>query len=301
MSIRLSSLRWGALAGASLLAFAGQAHAAPPTKEECVAAHAEGQDAREAGQLVRAGKLFLTCAEEACPPLVQSDCARFADELSRVQPTVSFAARDGAQRDLPDTAVYVDGALAASRLDGKPFDLDPGRHEVRFLHAGKEMVVEIVVSQGEKGRSVVGVFPSPPAAPLPLEAPAPSPLNAIAPAPSPPELRRPVAPLVFAGLGVAAAAAGGVLFGVGLSRVPSRCSLSTRECAAPAGDPVFAQASSAVTLANLGGIVGGAGLVTVAGSLVWYLASPPRPRPPAAIAPWIGPGGAGLSVSFTAM
>jgi tetratricopeptide (TPR) repeat protein len=82
---------------ASALAFfftalASPALAAPPSKEECVEAHGKGQDARDGGHLARASKLFLTCAQAACPDLVRSDCARFADELSRIQPTVTFAA-----------------------------------------------------------------------------------------------------------------------------------------------------------------------------------------------------------------
>ena len=53
------------------------------TKEECVDAHSKGQDAKEQGKISLARKLFLTCAQSSCPNLVQGDCARFADELSR--------------------------------------------------------------------------------------------------------------------------------------------------------------------------------------------------------------------------
>src|SRR5262245_42266097 len=110
-----------ALVTTSTLAFAGEL-----SKEECLDAHSRGQDAKDQGKLTLARKLFLTCAQSSCPQLVSSDCARFADDLGRLQPTVIFAARDGSGADLPDTTVYIDDALVATRLDdGRPHDIDP--------------------------------------------------------------------------------------------------------------------------------------------------------------------------------
>jgi hypothetical protein len=300
-------VRFSAVMG-SILLVASAASAAPPSKDECVDSFGKGQDAREAGQFSQAGKLFLSCAQAACPALVQSDCARLADEMAKLQPSVTFVARDGAQNDLPETLVFVDGAQVATRLgDGKAHEVDPGKHEVRFVHAGKEVTITVVVNQGEKGRGVVGVFPSPPGAATP-----PQPLFELAPivkdpAPAPasdvPELKRSSGPLVLVGLGAAAMVAGGVLVGVGLSRVPASCSLATNECVAPPKDPVFAQASSGVSMANLGAVIGGAGGATFIGSLIWYFAQTPHAAAPAASAasrsllPWVGPQGAGLSLS----
>jgi hypothetical protein len=274
------------------------AQAASPMKEECVDAHSKGQDARDGSQFTQAAKLFLVCAQPACPELVRNDCARFADELERLQPTVTFAARDGAQNDLLDTIVYVDGTLVASRLgDGRAHNVDPGRHEVRFLHAGKEVVVHVVVNQGEKGRPLIGTFAT--------ESTSGTGSGAT---PSGPELRRPGAPLALVGIGAAAAVIGGVVFGVGYLKIPSNCSLSTHQCAAPPGDSVFGKASTAVTMIDAGAVVGGVGLVALGGSLAWYFAQPLRPvkaaltRPAApglAFAPWVGPQGAGLSLSFS--
>src|SRR5664279_162893 len=97
----------------------------------CIRDSSKGQDARDAGKLSLARKLFMTCAQSACPNLVQGDCARFADELNGQQPTISFVARDKAGADLPDTTVYVDDALVVTRLDdGRPHDADPGKHVV---------------------------------------------------------------------------------------------------------------------------------------------------------------------------
>ncbi|MFT3770675.1 MAG: hypothetical protein QM820_35060 [Minicystis sp.] len=296
MSTSRSIARASALA-AIISTFAGPALAAPPTKEECVDAHGKGQDAREAGQLVRAGKLFLTCAQSACPDLVRGDCARFADEMERMQPTLTFAARDASGRDLTDTAVYVDGTQVTSQLgDGKAYDVDPGRHEVRFVRNGEEAVVNLVVSQGEKGRAVVGSFASGAAA-ASRSAPAIAPATATPPADAA-EPKRPGGPLALTGLGAAAVVAGGVLLGVGFAKMPASCNLSAHTCAAPPSDPAFGKASSSVTLMNAGAIVGGAGAIVLGGSLIWYFAQPLRPaRAATAIAPWIGPQGAGISIS----
>src|SRR3569833_3554971 len=87
------------------------------TKEECVDAHGKGQDAKDQGKLTLARKLFLACAQPSCPTLVSNDCARVADDLTRQQPSVSLAARDGQGAALPDATVYIDAVLVANRLD----------------------------------------------------------------------------------------------------------------------------------------------------------------------------------------
>ena len=308
MSTFASVVRFSTTAASILLAVS-VASAAPPSKEECVEAHGKGQDAREAGQFSQASKLFLTCAQSTCPALVQSDCARFADDMTRLQPSVTFAARDSAQNDLPETSVFIDGTQVASRLgDGKAHDIDPGRHDVRFVHAGKEVTLNVVVNQGEKGRGLVGVFPATPATPAPTPSPSTPgasgvPLPTPLPGPVAPEAKRRAGPLVVVGIGAAAMITGGVLLGVGLGKVPSNCSLSTHECVAPPNDPAFESASSGVSMANIGAIVGGVGAVATVGSLIWYFAQSPRPIAPTtssatrALVPWLGPQGAGLSFS----
>src|SRR6185436_4839284 len=112
----------------ALMLASAPAFADGPSKEVCVDSHSKGQDARDQGKISLARKLFLTCAQATCPALVQGDCARFTDDLTRLQPTISFVARDSNGADLPDTTVYVDEALLTTRLDGQLHDLDPGKH-----------------------------------------------------------------------------------------------------------------------------------------------------------------------------
>jgi hypothetical protein len=249
---------------------------ATPTKDECLEAHGRGQDQREAGHLALARDSFAVCSQPSCPALVQSDCAEYAAELERLSPTIGFAARDQAGRDLPDTQVYVDGVLVAPELDeGKTYDVDPGKHAVRFLRGERSVLLNIVVTQGERGRNILATF---------TEATAPFSVtpreHAEAPfRPDRPAARRSAFPLVVALGGGVAVVAGGVLTGMGLAKVPENCSISSHECTAAPGDPVFDDAHSGAILVNAGLTTAIAGAVIGVTGLVWYFAqSPSLPR-----------------------
>jgi hypothetical protein len=261
-------------------------------KDACIDAHSRGQDAREQDKLSMARMLFITCAQSQCPALVQDDCARFADELDRLQPWLSFAARDVQGNDLPDTAVYVDEQLLLTRLDdGKPHAVDPGKHLVRFSHAGREEAVTVVVGAGEKGRTVTATFVTPAsgsdAAPAAREAQAATSART--------SRSRGARALVISG--AALAALGGTLGVVGLARVPESCSLSSHDCAAPPGDPSFDDAAKAVRMSNVGWSAAGIGAAALAAGLVWLFkrAEPTDGEADKLVAPLLAPGGAGLS------
>jgi hypothetical protein len=266
----------------------------PIGKEECLDAHSRGQDAKESGKLSLARKLFMTCAQSACPSLVQGDCARFADDLSRLQPSLSFVARDASGADLPDTTVYVDEVLVVTRLDdGKPHDIDPGKHVIRFVSDGHEQSVTVVVGAGEKGRTISVTFGSPTPAAAGVVLP-----RAAAKHTGPTTTHPSGARWLMIGGGVAAV--GGVALGViGVLRVPSNCSISSSQCAAPPGDPSFETASSAMSMANYGWILTGAGVASVVAGTIWYYkgSKTVKESPTVSILPLVSPTTAGLSVS----
>jgi hypothetical protein len=287
----------------------GCLRAAPPasadvSKEACIDAHSRGQDAKDQGKLSLARKLFLTCAQAGCPALVQGDCARFADDLGRMQPSLSFVARDAAGHDLPNTTVYVDDILLATRLDdGKAYDVDPGRHAVKFSHDGKDQVVTVVVGAGEKSRMISVTFGAPAVPPTPgtvtgtaalQSGPGPT-------SPAEPKGSRPTGAKVLIGAGAVMLVGGAVLGVVGLTSVPGNCSLGSHECAAPPGDPSFDDASGAVTLMNVGFIAAGVGAVAAVGGLVWYMQGGKSPKESkeknVSAAPWLLPGSAGFAIS----
>ena len=288
------------IAAVAAISFAdGDVHAAPPTKEECLESHGKGQDLRKQGHLADAKRLFLVCAQQTCPALVQSDCAKFGEELGRTVPSVSFSARDAKGSDLPDTQVFVDDKLVASRLDeGKAFDLDPGKHTVKFVRDGAEpVVVMAVVAVGEKGRNISATFGDKggaggQASSSPTTAPSAAPSST-----AEQKRGRSVVPLVVTGVGVAAGVTGLVLGLVGLGGVPDACDKGTNKCKAAPGDPVFDDAKSSMGLANVGLIVGISGAVVGVGGLVWYLLSGPKERDTTAakIAPMVRANGFQLS------
>ena len=263
------------------------------SKEACVDAHSRGQDARDQGKVTLARKLFLTCAQGGCPAAVQGDCARFADDLSNLQPTVIFVARDGNGNDLPNTTVYVDGALVATNIDGRPVELDPGNHVVKFQNAGKDEVLTVVIGSGEKGRVVTARFGSPtPAMSNPTS-------TATVTKKSGPRTTQPKGAMAIAIAGGVVAIAGGGLYFYGRSQIPSQCELSTRECAAPPGDPVFDDAKSAAGTMNIGMITAGVGVAALAGGLVWYFAGAKtvkESQTQQAIAPYVTGDGAGVTI-----
>ncbi len=275
-----------------------------PSKEVCVDSHSRGQDARDQGKISLARKLFLTCAQSSCPTLVQGDCARFADDLTRMQPTIGFVARDSNGADLPDTTVYLDDALLKTRLDGQMHDIDPGNHTVKFVHDGKEQVQTIVVAAGEKGRSVSATFAGPAPATPPAPTPAAPTVIAEKPAPPPPPKPTTVHPRgakVMMIVGAAAAVGGGALAVYGIGKVPSNCSIGSHECAAPPGDPVFSDAKSAMRLADIGFVAGGLGMVAVVGGTIWYFKGAsteyPDEHKDRVVTPWLGQGAGGVTLS----
>jgi hypothetical protein len=279
-----------------LIVMTSQAFADGPSKEVCLESHSKGQDARDQGKLSLARKLFLTCAQSTCPTLVQGDCARFADDLGRTQPTIGFVARDGNGIDLPDTTVYVDDMLVTMRLDdGKLTEVDPGKHTVKFVNAGKEQIVTVVVGAGEKGRTINATFGSPaaPAVPAPVAA------TPVKPAEPVEKTIRPQGAKILMIAG-AAVAVSGIAVGVyGITRVPDACKIGAHECSAPPGDPVFADAKSAMRLVNVGFIAGGIGVAAAVGGLVWYYkgSTTTKEQPDRVVTPWMNGGGGGVAIS----
>ena len=279
----------------AILASSSVALADTLSKEACVDAHSRGQDARDQGKITLARKLFLTCAQSGCPAAVQGDCARFADDLSNLQPTVNFVARDGNGNDLPNTTVYVDGMLVATTIDGRPIDIDPGNHTVKFSNGGKDEIVTVVIGSGEKGRVVAARFGSTSSGPTGNN----NVVDRKEDRPRGPRTTHPKGAMAIAiAGGVLALAGGGVAF-YGRTQIPDNCELSTHHCAAPPGDPVFKKASDAAGTMNLGIATASVGVVALAGGLVWYFAgaktikeSPDQQ----AIAPWVNAQGGGVAV-----
>jgi len=150
-------LAW-ATAAAIACSLPGAARAGDP-KLECIGAADKGQQARDDGRYRAARESFATCGRSVCPKVVAASCTKWAREIDDAMPSLVLSAKDGSGADVSDVRVTFDGAPLASSLDGKPIDVDPGAHKLRFEHEGSAPVErDVVVKAGEKLREISVTF-----------------------------------------------------------------------------------------------------------------------------------------------
>jgi hypothetical protein len=124
----------------------------------CEREHLSSQQKRAAGELVDALEDLGTCSREECPPLIQSDCATWREEVSKELPTIVPAAREGGH-DLSDVKVSLDGNVVLEAIDGRSIQVDPGSHTLRFELPDKPPLdVPFVAKVGQKDQLVSGDF-----------------------------------------------------------------------------------------------------------------------------------------------
>jgi hypothetical protein len=148
-----------ALAMSGLL-FAAPAAAQEEDVQQCAAAYEQAQVFRNAGQLAKAQDQLRVCVRDVCPDFVKVDCGQWLSDVKREMPSVVFVADDGSGRELSDVRVSVDGIVIQESLDGKALELDPGQHEVQFVHQDRTLKQKLIVRQGEKNRVVQVEFTS---------------------------------------------------------------------------------------------------------------------------------------------
>jgi hypothetical protein len=229
-----STKRFLAIAGVACAAIAAPARAepagAPPTREQCLDAHEQGQSLRLGGKLVAARRALRECSAAACPALVSRDCVAWLSDVEQLMPSVIFrAAKDGA--DVAVLRIREGERVLAESLTGTPLELDPGPHHFTAELPGfAPRQATYVLQAGDKARVVRFEFTTP-AAPAPAPVALPS---APSPAPAAPPTTRPVPSLVYplGGAALAAVITGGVLGGLALSQrseVSDRCEPLCRE------------------------------------------------------------------------
>ena len=256
------------------------AHAAPPTKRECIDANAEGQSQMKAGKLRDAQSSLHMCASAACPAAVRDDCALRLDELERLIPSLVFEAKDASGKDLALVRVKVDGRPLADRLDGKALPVDPGEHTFTFEVVGYAPVTRtLLLREGDRARRErVILVPSGIEPPADKEAPADG-------------RGQRVLGIVIGSAGIVGLGVGGVLGGLASSTWSSAkgcVSATTTDCANR--EQAMADHDSAVALATgstIGFIAGGALLVT---GVIVFLTAPKHATTAAArFLPGLGP------------
>jgi hypothetical protein len=139
-------------------------------REQCASAADQAQQLRDDGKYRRAREQLLICARDVCPAPIKRDCLDWLTQVENTAPTVVFGAKD-ATKDLSDVKVSVDGVQVTDRLDGKPVQMDLGKHIVRFEYQGQTKEDEVIIGAGQKNRNVTVTFaaaaPTGPTGPTP--------------------------------------------------------------------------------------------------------------------------------------
>jgi hypothetical protein len=140
---------------ATVLAMAPARTAAADAKT-CIRAHANGQRESKAGHLRLASQLFTSCgSDETCPDQLRKECAEFLEAVKKTIPTVIFSALDEDGRDVSGAKVYSADDLLVDGLDGRAFEIDPGKYHLRFvLPGGETLTSDVVIREDDKGRLV---------------------------------------------------------------------------------------------------------------------------------------------------
>jgi len=231
----------------------GQARAEEtPTKDqasaECVSAYEQAQEQRQSGKLLGARVHLQSCARDACPGFIRSDCAAWYHEVQAEVPSVVFAARS-AGRDLTDVRVSSAQGVHSLRTDGEAVELDPGEYDFQFAAPGMKPVTQhVLISRGERNRlQRVELVPWPKAGPAADGA-------LLLPARAQPGW---VLPVVFGGVAVVGLSSFGVFGAWGRSeesRLESTCSPHCRDDQISSVKTKYAVAdvSLAVGIASLG-------------------------------------------------
>jgi hypothetical protein len=258
------------------------------TRSKCMAEHEQSQIARMRESLLTARAAALSCSQAECPALLRTDCVQWFAELDREVPSLVISVRAGAN-DVSTATVRIDGNAVPQALDGQPLELDPGRHLVEVLPAGRAALSrEIVLAAGEKARLLVFELPG---STSPIAA-------ATAPAGAPRIVHRPVTTLtmVLSGTAVAAIAAGSIFGGLALSE---RNKLAQKPqsggCKPYCDDAQVAVVHDRAVVAN---VLFGVAAASAVGAVISYLLRPEVPVTAAQLELDVGlaPGGAGLGI-----
>jgi len=270
-------------------------------KLECISAADKAQSARDDGRYRAARDGFATCARAVCPKVVADSCTKWARELEDAMPTIVLSAKDSRGADVSDVSVTFDGAPLASTLDGKPVEVDPGAHRLRFEHEGSPSIERaVVIKAGEKLREISVTFAS--SAPVAVAS-----VPETKPSGGSSTLGRTVTTIVL-GVVAGGALAGGVAFGLASqgdadTAASLRGGMPSNACTGGATTTACVNLSNAVDAESRDGTLSvvmdvGAGVLAAGAVVAWLLWPKPKEEHGASARILVGPGFAGLGGSF---
>ncbi|MDB4934896.1 MAG: uncharacterized protein JWP87_1868 [Labilithrix sp.] len=173
----MSMLRTGIMCGVAALIASSNASAAPRQKtasspkppNQCAAAYKTAQEREEAGRLLAARALAVSCAKVSCGMTLMEQCAAMHAQIESDLPSFLPVVTDAAGAPRADVEVRVDGELVASRLEGRPLAIDPGAHDVTFTTNGGSShdqkfalvtTVKVNIDARDRGRQIAITLPT---------------------------------------------------------------------------------------------------------------------------------------------
>lgn len=234
-------------------------------KQQCLDAHVQAQEVRQAGKLRLAREHLRMCAHASCPALVKTDCVPWLDEVSKQIPGVTVELQ--AEGLAPAEArVLLDGEAI---LPGNAVEVDPGEHKVQVEAEGYEVFRRTLrVEEGKQERVLAT-------------------LRRKEEAPPPAAPRSRAVPLVLGGLGVVGLGAFAYLGSTGKSEEEDfqRCK--------PFCDP--ARVDSVARRYLVANVSLGVGVVSLGAAAYLWFRKPPQTAA-TRVLPWVGPGLSGLGM-----
>lgn len=152
----------------------------------CLQQHVRAQELRLDSRLLEARELLRSCAEDACPTLVRTDCGNLLAEAQRAIPTLVLELSNP-EVEPSRVRVSLNGTVLPLQF-GQPLEVDAGAVRLLVEAPGYQAFEEtLIVREGEKNRLVPVqlVLPAPPPLPplspplaIPPATPAPVPVRA---------------------------------------------------------------------------------------------------------------------------
>jgi hypothetical protein len=253
--------------------------------EKAVALHKEAK-------LVDERNALAICSASTCPDAMRASCQTRLVAVNKALPSIVFAVKDGAGKDLTDVKLTIDGASYTGHVVGTAIELDPGAHDFRFEAPGQDAVSKsfvLVETQKERLETVTIAAAAPPPEPPPVAPPGP--FTTSPPAiPSTPEGSSAAGSsspwkaigLVTAGVGVVGLGLGTV-FGLQASSKKNEADCGANGICPNAMD--LATLHDALSAANRStAFFAAGGILAAGGIMMWALA----PSAPVQVAPSVG-------------
>jgi hypothetical protein len=128
---------------------------AHPELRTCRSAYETAQTLEASGRLLAAKDQFFACTKAACGTFLHEACTARFTRLEADIPTIVPVLADEHGALVIEARFAIDGREVGSRLDGRPFAVDPGIHQVSAaIEGGAEATETILVVQGQRNRAL---------------------------------------------------------------------------------------------------------------------------------------------------